>query len=181
MITSDSVPAAAGQGRLTVVAVAGPSQCGKTTLICRLLPLLQARGYRVGVIKHSHKRFDPDPPGKDTWRFRQAGAAVVGLTAPGLVQLTWADGAELPLAQILALAAPGLDLLLVEGYKQSRLPKLVFWTATEESVPNPAPPVLAYLTPGPITLPTPVFQRDQVEEIADFLSRWLQQRLPASF
>lgn len=161
------------------MAVAGPSNCGKTTLICRLLPLLQAHGWRLGVIKHSHKFLEVDQPGKDTWRFREAGAAAVALTAPGLVQIALADRAEPPLASVLAALPRDLDLILAEGYKNSPLPKLAFLGPAPEAISPVAPPILAYLAPRPQPAPGPVFLRDQVEEIAAFLNRWLRERLPA--
>lgn len=164
----------AGQRHPAVVAVVGPAACGKTTLICRLLPLLQARGLRLGVIKHSHKILEVDQPGKDTWRFRQSGAQAVALVAPAVLQLTLADRLEPPLETVLGVLPPDLDLILVEGYKSSSLPKLAFLPTTAMSTPDYAPPVLAYLASGPGTASQPVFFRDQVEEIAAFLLQWLQ-------
>ncbi|HXZ45683.1 MAG TPA: molybdopterin-guanine dinucleotide biosynthesis protein B, partial [Pseudolabrys sp.] len=51
------------------------SGTGKTTLLRQLLPLLKARGLRVGVVKHAHHSFDTDIPGKDSYELRKAGAA----------------------------------------------------------------------------------------------------------
>ena len=57
-----------------VVGFAAYSGAGKTTLLKKLLPLLTARGIRVGMIKHAHHSFDIDRPGKDSYELRQAGA-----------------------------------------------------------------------------------------------------------
>jgi len=54
----------------------GHSGCGKTTLIEKLLRELSGRGLRVAVIKHAHHRVVLDTPGKDSWRYKQAGAAI---------------------------------------------------------------------------------------------------------
>ncbi|MFC6717273.1 molybdopterin-guanine dinucleotide biosynthesis protein B [Natrialbaceae archaeon GCM10025810] len=63
-----------------VVAVAGPSDAGKTTLVERLVPRLAETG-RVGTIKPIHHEIEIDAPGTDTHRHRTAGAdAVVGVT-----------------------------------------------------------------------------------------------------
>ncbi len=59
--------------------IAGWSGSGKTTLIEKLLPLFRARGLVVSLIKHTHHGFDIDKPGKDSWRFREAGAQEVML------------------------------------------------------------------------------------------------------
>ena len=39
-----------------------------------LIRALTARGFRIGVLKHDAHRLELDKKGKDTWRFRQAGA-----------------------------------------------------------------------------------------------------------
>ena len=55
------------------VAVVGRHNSGKTTLIERLIAELTGRGLDVGSIKHhSHRGFDIDIPGKDSYRHRAA-------------------------------------------------------------------------------------------------------------
>ena len=60
-----------------VIGLAGFSGSGKTTLAEKLIAQLTARGVRIATIKHAHHNFDPDTPGKDSWRHRQAGAKQV--------------------------------------------------------------------------------------------------------
>ena len=48
---------------LPIVGFAAFSGTGKTTLLKELLPLLSARGLRVGVVKHAHHSFELDHPG----------------------------------------------------------------------------------------------------------------------
>ncbi|CCD98273.1 molybdopterin-guanine dinucleotide biosynthesis protein B [Bradyrhizobium sp. STM 3809] len=103
---------------MNVIGLAGWSGAGKTTLLTRLIPLFNAQGLRVSVIKHAHHRFDVDVPGKDSWRHREAGAAEV-LVASGT---RWALMRELrgesepTLADLLTRLSP-VDLVLIEGYK----------------------------------------------------------------
>jgi len=59
--------------------IAGPPGSGKTAIIRRLLPPLTAAGLRVGILKLAPADFDPDRPGKDSYRHREAGAAQVAL------------------------------------------------------------------------------------------------------
>ncbi len=119
-----------------ILALVGASNCGKTTLICRLLKRCRQEGWRVAVLKHTHKTVEPDPPGKDTGRFRQSGAQVVALAGPNLLQVTQTWMGEPTLDQILAALPQDLDLILVEGYKRSHLPKLVFLTPPAAQVMN---------------------------------------------
>ena len=58
------------------VALVGPSNSGKTGLICRLLGWFQTQGQEVAVLKHSH-HLNLGDNSKDTGRYRQAGAANV--------------------------------------------------------------------------------------------------------
>ncbi|ARS91372.1 molybdopterin-guanine dinucleotide biosynthesis protein B [Natrarchaeobaculum aegyptiacum] len=66
---------------MKVVCLAGPSDSGKTTLVERLVPLLQEAGDRVASVKSIHHDIEIDTPGADTHRHRTAGAeTVVGIT-----------------------------------------------------------------------------------------------------
>ncbi|MBC7779313.1 MAG: molybdopterin-guanine dinucleotide biosynthesis protein B [Proteobacteria bacterium] len=110
---------------MNILGVAGFSGSGKTTLIERLVPRLVAGGWRVSLLKHAHHAFDVDTPGKDSWRQRQAGCTEV-LVSSGR---RWAlmhelrGAAESTLDDQLARLSP-CDLVLVEGWKHARIPKL---------------------------------------------------------
>ena len=65
--------------RPAVLAVSGAHNSGKTTLLEKLIPLLRARGLKVGVIKHDGHDFTPDVPGTDSFRLREAGAEGVAV------------------------------------------------------------------------------------------------------
>jgi molybdopterin-guanine dinucleotide biosynthesis protein B len=108
-----------------VLGIVGWSGSGKTTLITRLIPELTARGIRVATLKHAHHKFDVDQPGKDSYEHRKAGACeVIVSSARRWVQMhEVGDGAEATLPELLAKVSP-CDLILVEGFKTGRHPKL---------------------------------------------------------
>ena len=115
-----------------VLGIVGWSGSGKTTLITRLIPVLIARGIRVATLKHAHHKFDVDQPGKDSYEHRKAGACeVIVSSARRWVQMhEVGNGAEATLPELLAKVSP-CDLILVEGFKTERHPKLeVFREAT---------------------------------------------------
>ena len=64
-----------------------------------------------------------DQPGKDTWRYRQAGAETVVLS--GRQQMAYFSNVmdETPLEKLLPLFE-GFDLVLLEGYFLKEIPKL---------------------------------------------------------
>lgn len=110
---------------MRVVGLAGWSGSGKTTLLVRVIPVLVGRGLRVSTIKHAHHRFDIDHPGKDSHRHRSAGASEV-LICSGE---RWAlmhelRGAAPPALDELLGKLSAADLVIVEGYKRDRHPKL---------------------------------------------------------
>jgi molybdopterin-guanine dinucleotide biosynthesis protein B len=108
-----------------VLGLVGWSGCGKTLLLTRLIPELAGRGLKIATLKHAHHSFDTDVPGKDSYEHRKAGASEVIVSSPR----RWAqvheigDDAEATLAQLLKRVSP-CDLVLVEGYKTQRHPKM---------------------------------------------------------
>lgn len=111
-----------------VFGLTGWSGSGKTTLMAKLIPELRALGLTVSTIKHAHKGFDIDRPGKDSYIHREAGAAEVLVASPqrwALLRET-RDAEEPALEDLLARLAP-VDLVLVEGFKRDRHPKIEVW------------------------------------------------------
>ncbi|MGA9755825.1 MAG: molybdopterin-guanine dinucleotide biosynthesis protein B [Desulfobaccales bacterium] len=154
--------------RVKAIAIVGPSNSGKTELICGLLAWLAAQGLKAAVLKHSHHLHLADD-GKDTGRYRRAGAGLVALAAPGLLQITRSGAGEPALTTILAELAPAADLILVEGYKDSDLPKVGL--APLEAVPTlpDYPGLVAWVSSWPLTTDLPVFHPRQVAEIGRFI------------
>ena len=109
---------------LTVIGFYGYSNSGKTTLIERLIGDLKAEGYRVAAVKVSGHDLELDEPGKDTWRYSQAGAGVVALASKGGTAFL-VDGA-LDMATILDVLAVTRhpDIVLVEGARTDLIRKV---------------------------------------------------------
>lgn len=122
-----------------VLGIAGWSGSGKTTLITKLIPLLAQRGIRVATLKHAHHAFDVDQPGKDSYEHRKAGACeVIVSSARRWVQMhEVGNGVEATLPQLLRRLSP-CDLVLVEGFKTERHPKMeVFRAAVGKTLLHP--------------------------------------------
>ena len=104
---------------IPIITIIGKSRAGKTTLIEKLVVELKHRNYRVATIKHhSHPGFDIDVPGKDSWRFAQAGSDHVIIASPDKIASYRLLDGELSLDEI-AAGVSGVDIILVEGYRQS--------------------------------------------------------------
>ena len=115
------------------IAIVGRHNSGKTTLIERLIAELVGRGYDVGSIKHhSHRGFDIDYPGKDSYRHRAAGASETVIAAPGqLARIKTVEGEEE--CSDLVRSMPGHDIVVVEGYRKSGLPTIEIMRAANEA------------------------------------------------
>jgi len=111
---------------MTIKAVAfiARSGTGKTTLMELLLPILVGRRYRVGAIKHDAHRFDIDHPGKDSHRLTAAGAATMLITSSEKLALVKKHVKSPPVEELIDLYFRDMDLVLVEGFQKSGLPKI---------------------------------------------------------
>jgi molybdopterin-guanine dinucleotide biosynthesis protein B len=110
---------------MKVFGLAGYSGSGKTTLLEELIPRLNAAGLSVSLIKHAHHRFDIDQPGKDSYRLREAGCSEVLLVSDHRwVLMHELRGAPEPSLEDQIARFSECDLVLVEGFKHTPIPKL---------------------------------------------------------
>jgi molybdopterin-guanine dinucleotide biosynthesis protein B len=155
-----------------VFGFAGRSGSGKTTLAERVLNRLISQGMKVAVIKHTHHAVDLETPGKDTWRFREAGAAQVLLASAArwtlMQELRGAPEPELP--GLLAMLAP-CDLVLVEGFKRHAIPRLEVYRAGNGTAPlHPDDPyIIAVATDASMPIALPKFGLEDYEGVAAFI------------
>ena len=145
-----------------VLAVCGFSGAGKTTLLEAAIPALAARGLAVAVVKHDAHGFEVDRPGKDSDRLFRAGATVVLRGSQEQFQRR-GGAAALSLEATLADLGRDHDLVLVEGHKQTPLPKL--WMGNREETDPPAG-----VTGVQAVLP---WNSDRRERFLDFVDQWL--------
>lgn len=154
-----------------VMSFVGPANSGKTELICRLVTWFRGRGLKVAVLKHSHKAGLGESGPAHSWR--QAGAWAVARAGPHLVQVNRYARGEPELTEILAALTPEADLVLVEGYKQSPLPKIALTGPGLENIPLDRSRVVAWVSREGAASPVPVFHPDHVAEIGAFILAFL--------
>lgn len=158
-----------------VIGFAAWSGTGKTTLLVKLLPLLKQHGLRVAVIKHAHHAFDIDQPGKDSYELRKAGASpmIISSSHRTAIMIDKAEASEPDLQDLLnRLANDGMDLVLVEGFKQWAFPKIeLHRTAVGKPLLYPDDAhIIAIAHDGlSITPGIPQLDINQPEQIADFI------------
>ncbi|MFZ1537018.1 MAG: molybdopterin-guanine dinucleotide biosynthesis protein B [Chromatiaceae bacterium] len=162
---------------IPVMGFVAPSGTGKTTLLLKLVPVLQRRGRRIGYLKHAHHDFEVDRPGKDSFEIRAAGARQVLLASADrwvLQSVSEPGGQDPNLEEMLARFDPHqVDLILVEGFKFSAFPKLeLHRDGLGKPYLYPADPdIRALITDGmpPAGAHPPLLPLGDPEAIADFI------------
>ncbi len=153
-----------------VFGIVGWKNAGKTTLTERLVAEFVRRGWRVSTIKHAHHAVDVDQPGTDSFRHRAAGAAEVALVG-GQRYAIMREQPEAPLAEVIARLAPA-DLILIEGYKRERHPKIEVRSDNSRPMAPTDPAIQAIASDErPPDSSLPWFRRDDVAGISDFIVR----------
>lgn len=159
--------------KLKCIGISGWKDSGKTTLAAGLVAVFSSRGLRISTIKHAHHSFDLDTPGTDSYRHREAGANEVAIVSANrwAIQHELKESNEPTFDEILEKLAP-CDLVLVEGYKRERFPKIevIGNGGSENPIWKVDSEVLAIASDTSIEdCHLPIFPRDQHEEIADFI------------
>ena len=161
---------------MKIFGFAGYSGSGKTTLIEQLIPLFTARGIKVSLIKHAHHTFDVDTPGKDSYRHRHAGCTEVLVTSSRrwVLMHELRGAAEPDLNEQLMHLAP-CDIVLVEGFKHERIPKIEVYRATVgEPLLHPHDAnIVAIASDASLNTALPQLDLNQPPQIAAFMLKHL--------
>ena len=162
---------------MKIFGVTGWKNSGKTGLMERLIAEFTERGLSVSSIKHAHHSFDIDHPGRDSYRHRDAGARQVLLASRN----RWAlmhelrDEDEPSLGDLLEQLSP-VDLVLIEGYKRDRHPKIEAHRK-ETGQPLIAPEdetIVAVASDTSVAIDRPVLDLNDTAAIANFIAQHLE-------
>ncbi|MDU7392112.1 molybdopterin-guanine dinucleotide biosynthesis protein MobB [Atlantibacter hermannii] len=167
---------------IPILGIVGWSGTGKTTLLKKLIPALNQRGIRTGLIKHTHHNMDVDKPGKDSYELRKAGASQTLVASAERWALMTETPDEAPLdLQYLAsrMDQHTLDIILVEGFKHEAIPKLLLYregagrSVNELSCDEYA---IALVTDIDIAYSLPVIDINDAQQVAEFIEAWLKKQ-----
>ena len=163
---------------------AAASGTGKTTLLEQIIPILKQQGIRVGLIKHSHHNFQIDQPGKDSFRLRTAGASPVMLVSTHrraiITEIVPTQEPNLD-EELKLFDQSQLDLVLVEGFKAERFPKIeLHRPSLKQPLLYPTDPdIIAIASDDLLELPEhlPNLDINQPEMIVDFILKRFMEKL----
>lgn len=103
------------------IAFVGTSGSGKTTLAEKVIAILTESGYKVGAIKHHTKmKFEIDKPGKDSYRFTQAGSVHTVIAAQGKIAQIQKVDHDPGFLELVSLMTD-CDVVIAEGYRHDGL------------------------------------------------------------
>lgn len=154
-----------------VVSFVGKSESGKTTLLEELVPELKRRGYRIATIKHSHEDVETDTPGKDSWRMARAGSDVVALSSPHRLAYSRKVEEDIPLEQLVTLLGDA-DIVLAEGFKEGRAPKIeVHRKEQGEGLLFPPNRLFAVVSDEPMKVAIPEYRPGDIAGIAGLIEQ----------
>lgn len=163
--------------------VVGYGSSGKTTLIRRLVEELEARGYKIAVIKHDPQGHGVvDKEGSDTHLFWEAGSKTVILSSPSRLAMFRRTEGELSLAELLSLCGD-VDCVILEGYKSMPYPRVVVWDPERQPPHLPKAEVLALVHKQEDSETVkqhhygkdiPLILRDDISALANLLEGYLQ-------
>lgn len=152
--------------------ISAQSETGKTTVIEKLLPELKKRGLQVAAMKGNLKHYDLDIPGKDSWRFAQAGADLSGMTTIDSFFL-FGSAADKSSIETAAQLMDGIDLLIVEGNKKSPYYKIEVVRSTVSREPLLPDKLIAVFTDlQDLELDIPLINLDNSSAQADFIYKY---------
>lgn len=150
------------------------SGTGKTTLVTQLIRELKARGFKVGAIKHDAHQFAIDHPGKDSYRFTEAGADSMLISSSSKLALVQQHEQPPQLDEMIRDYFAAVDIVLVEGFKRLGLPKIEVHRQEHGSTllcrgENHDPTLLAVATDSELELDVPLLDLNRPDQVVDFL------------
>jgi molybdopterin-guanine dinucleotide biosynthesis protein B len=154
-----------------IVSIVSKSKSGKTTLVEKLVRELKSRGYRVATAKHAPQGTTFDDPNTDSWRHIQAGSEATVLSSKDKLVLIKRVTSDVTLDEIGRLLGEEYDIILAEGFKQDKAPKI------EVHRREVAPPLkdikglIAIATDEPLETRTRQFSLDDIKDLADLIER----------
>lgn len=162
---------------MKVIGIVGPSGVGKTTLVEKLIDCFVEDGLLVSTLKQT-KEFAIDHPGKDTDRFRAAGATEVMVASPSRFALMrHVSEEELSLEFLLSKLAP-VDIVLAEGFRLSNIPKIEVRRANfvPRKPRDPVSGAVAIASDLPVRAIVPTLALNEPGMVAAFISSLLKLR-----
>jgi molybdopterin-guanine dinucleotide biosynthesis protein B len=155
---------------IPVISFVGSHNCGKTTILEKVIRRLKQKGYKVAVIKHHKGDFELDIQGKDTWRLSEAGSDVVAISSPQKTAVIQKPEQELTLDRITEMVCDGMDIVISEGYKFDNKPKIeVYRSEVSDRILSDEKDLVAMVTDRRFDIDVPQFSFEDADGIVELI------------
>lgn len=154
--------------------VATKSGTGKTTLLEGIIKKLKNKNYKVGILKHDVHKFQIDYPGKDSYKFTEAGADNVVIASESKLAMIQNLEVEKSIDELLWLFKD-IDIIIVEGFKDNVHPKIeVHRKEIDKNLLYKNPKFnytnfIAIASDEDLNVDIPIFNINDIEEITNFI------------
>jgi molybdopterin-guanine dinucleotide biosynthesis protein B len=148
-----------------IIGVVGWKDTGKTTFVESLVRLLKAKGYSVGTVKHIHGGASLEPEATDSMKHLGAGAAITVAAGKDITVILDRSGDDL--SRVITRYLWACDYIVVEGFKESGVPKIVV-LADGEDIPG-VENIIAVVYRNQPPQGYPAFGFDEAEKLLDYL------------
>lgn len=152
-----------------IISIVGKSKTGKTTLIEKLIAALKQRGYKIGTVKNTFHKVELDKPGTDTWRHIKAGSEATVLNSADSIMMIKVKGQENNLSEIIKLFDNGYDIIIIEGLKESDLPKIEVHRKEKGPLLTNLTNVIGIATDEKLNISIPQFNLNDINSITQFI------------
>ena len=156
-----------------IINIVGRSGSGKTTLVERLIRHYVGLGCRVSAVKSMRHDFEIDYPGKDSHRYREAGAFTsIIANREKYAMVTDIDDDRTPL-DIATGQCGSSDVLIIEGFREGGGDKIEVIGCSGESplYQSGISNIRILVTDKTIRAEVPVFKRDDIAGIVAALEK----------
>lgn len=150
--------------------ITGWSGSGKTELITRLIKHCKKKNRKVVAVKNVPHKLYLEPESTDTFKFFEAGADEVCLTAKHQLLTIKPLTAETDIIALLEQEYADCDFLLLEGLRKVGIPMIeVFNPTKHDSLKFPVDSLCAVVSEKPAIGSVPHFHPDEIDKIISFM------------
>tara|TARA_B100001057_G_scaffold342562_1_gene343484 strand:- start:288 stop:806 length:519 start_codon:yes stop_codon:yes gene_type:complete len=167
---------------MKIFGIYGWSGSGKTDVICRLINFLTRKEIKISSIKHTHHNISVDKRGKDSFQHRESGAkeVIVGGKQNWALIHNGEKDENNTLDDLLEKFSSEVDLVLVEGFKKSKIPKIEVYNSNLKKIPislsdeNTLAIIYDKIDKKIVNSTLPKFNFNDTERIAKFILNYLK-------
>lgn len=133
---------------------------------------MASKGYRIGTLKHTAHSFQLDREGKDSYKLKNSGSKVGGIFNDDCIGIIKDFDVKEDQEKLIAVALNDMDLVLIEGYKLGKYPKILILGDNDfqqEIKGLRKDELIAIVGEGSMDTDLNCYGKDEIKKVAEFL------------